>query len=421
MSARKGRQDAVSRGPLIITLVLLAAVLGTLLWLRGRLIESEEGLIDGTVRRFESTEVLGRPEAPGIIFADVETLAEASTGGFVREIYITKVLLGHGEVTVRPFHADLTDPNWRERRPWMRLPVGEGPDGYLYLDLNAATLQAVNSAIGIVVLLLVGGLGFLVLRQRQKEVRLGEVIRELESNRAQIIQLERLSLAGQLSANVFHDIKKPVLNIKHEISDHLDGDGRDPVEILRAAREQTDLFLEMLRELGMESFVNARSDELEWCSLSELIERSLRLVRYEQEDIRVTTEYTPEGESFLIKAQPHRMVQVLSNLALNAFQAMGATGELLVCLSRNDGRTVIRFEDSGPGVSPDHREDLFSPFVTTRAGDGGSGLGLYISRSIIEEMGGTLGLGDATRLGGACFMIELPTPDPEAGSTDGKN
>ncbi|MCC5878102.1 MAG: hypothetical protein JJU11_17930 [Candidatus Sumerlaeia bacterium] len=398
---------------MIVTLVMLGAVLATLLWLRDRLIEGEENLVQGTVLRFESTEVLGRPEAPGIVFADVETLAEASTGSFIREIYVTKSVLGRGEITIHPFHADLADPDWRENRPWLRLPVGEGPDGYLYLDLNMATLRAVNGAIGLVLVLLVGGFGFLILRQRQKEARLDEVIQELESNRAQVIQLERLALAGQLSANVFHDIKKPVLNIKHESSDHLEGDGRQPSEVLRAAREQTTLFLEMLRDLGMESFVNARTDEQEWCSLPDLVERSLRLVRYEQEDIEIQTVYTPPDGAFLIKAPPHRMVQVFSNLILNAFQAMGGTGQLYIHVESVGKGSIVRMEDSGPGIDPSRRDDLFSPFVTTRAGEGGSGLGLYISRSIITEIGGTIRIDTPQKLGGACFLMELPNPEPD--------
>lgn len=415
MRSRRGDR-AVSPWPLLIALALLVAVLATLLWLRDRLVEGQDALVEGTVRRFEATDVLGRPESARLLFADVETLAGASTGGFIREVRVTKVLRDRGEVTVHPFHADLSDADWREEQPWTRLPVGREPDGYLYLLLNSATLRAVDSAIAVVAFLLAGGFGFLVLRQRRKEARLSEVIHELEANKAQIIQLERLALAGQLSANIFHDIKKPVLNIKHEINDYLDGDDRRPEEVLQLAADQTGLFLEMLRDIGMESFVNARTDEEEWCSLPEVVERSLRLVRYEQGGIAIKTSYDPPGDSFLLKAAPHRLVQLFSNLALNAFQAMGEEGELRLAVRREGGGIVARVEDSGPGIPPGIRDELFSPFVTSRAGEGGSGLGLYISRSIVEDLGGTLRIARAGELGGACFEAAFPAAaDGETG------
>ena len=402
-----GPARGVSRWPVAVAMVLLVGALSATLWLRAQLVAQQAEELAGLVRRLDAAGTLGRPESRSLSFADLESFARSSESRFVRQVRVVKTTEKGEMLTVHPFAADLTEPNWRLNQTWLRLPVGKGPDGYIYLDVDRSTLRAVNAVVALIGVLLAGGLGLLLLRQRGSEVQISRLTEELEQRQAQIIHLERLALAGQLSANIFHDIKKPVLNIKHEVVDALDGMAGPPEEVFRMVRTQTELFLEMLREIGMESFVNATAQEREWCDLREVAERSLRLVRYEQGDVEVPVRFDA-GSEYLLKAVPHRLVQLLSNLFLNAFQAMDGAGKLLVTGTERDGRMVLTVEDSGPGIPANKREELFKPFVTTRAATGGSGLGLYISRSIVQDLGGTLVVDKSEELGGARFRIELP-------------
>lgn len=394
----------VSVWPTLLALVMLAAALGTLLLLRGRLAQGQNSLLEGTARRFELTGHLGRPESPAVNFQDLEILRDASLNELVRRLYVTKVLPDGREATVVPFHADLSDPAWRESERWVRLAIGEPAAGYLYVGVDRSTVRTVDAAVLLLGVLLAGGMMILLFRQFGTEEQVNRLHEELDERKGQIIQLERLALAGQLSANIFHDIKKPVLNIKHEVNDALEG-SHDPAAVLRAISEQTELFLSMLRELGMESFVNATHDGGEWCDLRAIVDTSLRLVRYEQEGIQVETSFD-EGD-FLVTGVPHRLVQVFSNLFLNAFQAMGQTGTLRITGRREGNSLRVMVEDSGPGLPREKRNELFSPFVTTRASSGGSGLGLYICRMIIEDMNGRIDATDSADLGGARFEISL--------------
>jgi signal transduction histidine kinase len=403
---RARRQFA--RWPLILAVALLGAALGAALWLRSTLVEGQDSVLEGTARRFTATKVLGRPEMRTLDFSALETLAEASENSFIRRIHVTKRTELGAELTVHPFFIGLTNPNWKSETNWLVLPVGEEePVGFLYVDIDNSRIRAVNAVLAVLGTLLAGGLGILILQQRGQEVKIVRMSDELEARKAQVIHLEKLALAGQLSANIFHDIKKPVLNIKHEVTDALDGVGTAPEQALKIVQEQTELFLQMLREVGMESFVNATRDEREWCDLAETIRRSENLVRYEQEDVKFVAEVS-SGEDCLIHAVPYRLVQLFSNLFLNAYQAMGGNGELRVSVQRIDGAFSIEVHDSGPGIPKDLREELFSPFVTTRAGSGGSGLGLYICRTIVEDLGGSIEIRDSNKLGGACFLISLP-------------
>ncbi len=401
----------MARWPLLLAMVLLVAAIGTLLWLRQRLVEGERTILDGTVGLFEATGALGRPEGRSLVFEEVETLVRASRNELIIGLYVTKLTPEGEELAVHPFHVDLTDPDWREDPGWTRLPVGPEPVGYLYARLDNTQLQAVNAAIGTLAGFLALGLGILLVRQRGTDVQVSRLQEELEDRRAQVIQLERLALAGQLSANLFHDLRKPVLNIKHEAGDALEDDRIDAREALGTVRAQTELFFDMLRETGLESFVKTREQPDEWCDLRDALERSLRLVRYERGAVEMETRFEPPDAELLLKGQPHRLVQLFSNLVLNAFQAMDGRGRLRITGTKERGHLRVEVEDSGPGVPAGMREELFSPFVTSRAETGGSGLGLYICRTIAEEMGGRLDLGEPGELGGARFIAEFPAED----------
>lgn len=405
-----------ARWPILLSLALMLSATATLMWLRDRLERQERSTLLGAVRLFESTEALGRPESRQLRFSTVESLAQAiEAADLVTELRILKAVDQGRWVTVYPYSADLIDPGWHERAEWTRLEVGAAarPSGVLHFRLDNSNLRAVDRAIGVFAVAFVIGLGVLIFRQQEKEAQLGRTVDELEARRAEVIGLERLALAGQLSANIFHDLKKPILNIKHEVDDALEAPTQDTPELLGAIRQQTELFLTMMRDLGFEDFVRGGGEASEWCDLSEAIARSLRLVRYEQGDVEVTV--SESGAMPLVFGQPHRLVQLFSNLALNAFQAMKGKGSLTILLVGSGDSCVVTFGDTGPGISELQRAKLFTPFSTTRASEGGSGLGLYISRKIVADLGGTIRLLEQGP--GATFEIKLrgeSTPDTSA-------
>src|SRR5205814_5384692 len=95
------------------------------------------------------------------------------------------------------------------------------------------------------------------------------------------------------------------------------------------------------------------------------------------------------------------------NLLLNAADAMGGSGRVVVRGRGSDGDSVeITVADSGPGVAADDRALIFDPFFTTKEPGKGTGLGLSISRSIVEAYGGTLTLAPSAE--GATFTVRLP-------------
>jgi two-component system sensor histidine kinase HydH len=101
--------------------------------------------------------------------------------------------------------------------------------------------------------------------------------------------------------------------------------------------------------------------------------------------------------------------QALINLGINALEAMPEGGRLDLALNHLDSRAVITIRDSGPGIPPEHRDKIFTMHFTTKAS--GSGIGLYVARSVIESNGGELHL--HSELGqGTRFEIDLPAQPP---------
>ncbi len=125
---------------------------------------------------------------------------------------------------------------------------------------------------------------------------------------------------------------------------------------------------------------------------------------------RVTLDAPPAPVSLSVDVG--LMERVLVNLLRNALDA-ASEGRVRLRWRPDDDQVVFWVEDSGPGIDPDVRDRLFEPFFTTKAVGDGTGLGLAVVHSIVEEHGGTVEVGDSP-LGGASFRVTLPQrPDAE--------
>ncbi|CAG0993749.1 partial Globin-coupled histidine kinase, partial [Gammaproteobacteria bacterium] len=105
------------------------------------------------------------------------------------------------------------------------------------------------------------------------------------------------------------------------------------------------------------------------------------------------------------KGDMDQLRQVFLNLMMNAAQAMNGQGQIDVLAARDNGKCRIEIADRGPGVSPEVRDRLFQPFVTSK--HRGSGLGLAIAKRVIEAHGGTIALAPRPE-GGTIARIEMP-------------
>jgi signal transduction histidine kinase len=134
--------------------------------------------------------------------------------------------------------------------------------------------------------------------------------------------------------------------------------------------------------------------------------------------VSVTRRYRSPG---IIRGFPVEIKQVFLNLIGNALQAMPNGGKLRLHVfeSRKNGRqhpdVCISVCDTGTGIRPEHASRLFEPFFTTKAAKG-TGLGLWISKGIVEKYGGTIRVRSISSMGGniTCFQVTLPDADVHA-------
>jgi PAS domain S-box-containing protein len=245
-------------------------------------------------------------------------------------------------------------------------------------------------------------------------VKMVEDITEQRQAREALIQAERLTLAGRLGASLAHEISNPLQAAIGSLG--LVEEGVDPesgthtfVQIALEELQRTADIVAQLRNLNRKS----EPADLEPTQLNEVVDKVLVLTRKECETHHIEVAWTRAEDLPLVSVAPNRIRQVFLNLVLNAIQSMPRGGRLEVSSRRTQEPDGVRiaFADTGPGVAPEILPNLFKPFQSTRPD--GLGLGLYISRTIVDEHKGDIEVNSRPGAG-TTFVVWLPLQAPEA-------
>lgn len=242
--------------------------------------------------------------------------------------------------------------------------------------------------------------------------KVAERTEDLEAAQNQLIKSEKLAAVGQLTASIAHEINNPIGVIQGnlDLMRELLGTAAEPA---RAEIRLIDQQIERMRLIVTQLLQYARPTEyagyVESVDCGEALDSSLLLLEHQlaRSRIELRRDYRATRR---IGINRQELQQVLINLMLNAAQAMSEGGRL--SLSTDDwndaqGRHCgvrIDVSDTGPGLSPAMLERLFTPFATTKSD--GTGLGLWISRSLVERYGGELRAAAGPH-SGACFTLWL--------------
>lgn len=163
--------------------------------------------------------------------------------------------------------------------------------------------------------------------------------------------------------------------------------------------------------LDLRRFSHPDHAEMQRVSVIPLLESTIRLARNEfKSHIQIERDFCEPIPD--IQAQASALSQVFVNILLNAAQAIGVQqGRIRISVSLQANRVLIVIADSGPGIAPEHLQQLFEPFFTTKDVGKGTGLGLSICHTIIRQHGGELSVQPISELGGAEFSLSLPLFD----------
>jgi signal transduction histidine kinase len=236
-----------------------------------------------------------------------------------------------------------------------------------------------------------------------------EDVTETRTMRASLLHAERLASLGTLAAGVAHEIKNPATavlltlqTLRRRIHDSVELSDRARSTLLSTlsdAEAGAAHIAKMVMDLG--HLARPEDERLELVALDEVLRSAASLAR---SSVQRTAQLELELAPVWTYASAVRLAQVVLNLLVNASNARvrdvrPQPGRIILRCKQVDEQAIIEVEDDGPGIEPSIRARLFEPFATSGSG---SGLGLYVSRQIVEAFGGQIEVVD--RQGGGTIV-----------------
>jgi signal transduction histidine kinase len=237
-------------------------------------------------------------------------------------------------------------------------------------------------------------------------------LRPLRAMEEELRRLDRLAALGRFAAAVAHEIRNPLAAIGAGVdflSKALGEESQADLKLLRMEVTRLDRIVVDLLEP-----VRGQPLQLQENPVAILVERACQAVEplAQERDVRLLAKPWAEEsrEAMTMMVDGDRLLQVLVNLVRNAVEASPAGGEVEIGWEADDGEHPTRrlwVRDRGAGIAKEHLEHLFEPFFSTKSG--GTGLGLYVSHSVVEQHGGKLQVESAPECG-TKVTICLPSP-----------
>jgi len=242
----------------------------------------------------------------------------------------------------------------------------------------------------------------LAFNQMVQDLRLN--LRKLEQANLEKSRMERLSLLGQMSAQVAHEVKNPlnsIIGAAHYLRSNFQG------EILREFLQIIEEESQRLSDIvtNFLNFAKPSQANLIRSDLNEVVKNTLNLVEQEVEDKGVQLVFDPDRKLRALKFDAAKVKQALLNILINAAQACREGGRIDVRTWQENKKVSLQISDTGCGMDREVQDNLFKPFFTTKVR--GSGLGLAIAEQNIRDLGGSIQV-ESTEGEGSTFTILLP-------------
>ncbi|PSV89507.1 sensor histidine kinase [Photobacterium angustum] len=229
-----------------------------------------------------------------------------------------------------------------------------------------------------------------------KTEELEQHIKLLNQARSKLVVSEKLAALGELTAGIAHEINNPlgvILGNVELIQFELGDNTVQVQEELDAIHAQIDRIRNITRSLLQYSRQGGVQNEVTWHHLNQIVEESLTLVRSGTKKLSITFVVELNAKCS-VEVNRHQLLQVLVNLQMNGIHAMDDKGRLIIRTEDwidEQGLSIgaiVRVIDHGCGIAKENLERIFDPFFTTRRS--GTGLGLSVSQSLIEDIGGEI-------------------------------
>ncbi|WP_339684348.1 PAS domain-containing protein [Gimesia maris] len=237
-----------------------------------------------------------------------------------------------------------------------------------------------------------------------------EAIRKAQEYRDILAHASRLAVMGELTAGISHELNQPltaIANYTAAMRQHLN-ENREMTRLVDKIQELSLRSGEIVRKL--KSLAEKRTLQAIQFNIQESIRSALELIQYELRHRQIEVKIESQTKFMVVYADRVQIEQVLANLFINALEAMAESSyprKLTINVSSaEDSMILVAITDTGNGVPEDFVDHLFTPFTTNKKD--GLGIGLSLSRSLVEAAGGRIYY-RSTSERGACFHLLLPT------------
>jgi nitrogen fixation/metabolism regulation signal transduction histidine kinase len=264
-----------------------------------------------------------------------------------------------------------------------------------------------------------GDLDFSVDVERRDEVgqlasTFNEMIDGLKSKREleeKLNNAERQAAIGRLTQAVAHEIRNPLnvinLSIDHVATRYAPEDEKRREQfsrILSSIRDEVARLKRLLSDLL--NYGRPPRLAMETVDLSKLVDETIDLIRPQAEEQGIQVVVEQQSAPAEVRGDRERLKSCLSNIAINALQAMPNGGTLRAHIARTDGSVEVTMSDTGIGISEDALGKVFEPYFSTK--QAGFGLGLAVTKAVVEEHRGSIEVKSEPQVG-TSFMIRLPS------------
>lgn len=235
-------------------------------------------------------------------------------------------------------------------------------------------------------------------------------VRKVEDSQEALLRAEKMAAAGRLTASIAHEVNNPLQSVQNCL--HLAGREDVPAEKRKEyfdlAKNELDRLMKTMQR--MLDFYRPGAVKIEKVDVLELLGHVLSLTSQQlgQRHIEIQTDLPKSLPAIYVVSS--QIQQIFFNLILNSLDAMPGGGDLKISARALDGGVEIFFQDTGPGIPEEQRNNIFEPFFSTK--EGGTGLGLTVSYNIVTAHGGILDILD-NQESGACFRLFLPIGDKQ--------
>jgi len=236
---------------------------------------------------------------------------------------------------------------------------------------------------------------------------------ELLAQKERLVQSERVAAWRELARRLAHELKNPLFPLQLTVENLIRARDQNPAMFDEIFRESSQTLLAEISNLKgiigrFSEFSKMPQPQLQRVQVNEVVEAVARLFQAQfkaqgREAIQCRLELDQSLDP--IAADPELLHRALSNLVLNAMDAMPNGGTITVRTLRKDGRTVVQVEDTGTGLTPEEAERIFTPYYTSK--QHGTGLGLAIVQSVVSDHGGTISVQSQAGKG-TTLVIDLP-------------